>query len=76
MPAARRPKSRSSSVTAFLRWAGVGIRGYLSSSTEHEPADVTIERFDNASTTEPAEILAFYLTDSKDRPLIEMLTAK
>ena len=38
-----------------------------------EPADVTIERFDNASSTEPAEIVAYYLTDSKDRPLIEYL---
>jgi quercetin dioxygenase-like cupin family protein len=41
-----------------------------------EPAGVTIERFDNASSTEPAEIVAYYLTDSKDRPLIEMLGAK
>lgn len=41
-----------------------------------EPAGVTIERFDNTSSTEPAEIIAFYLTDSKDRPLIEMLGAK
>jgi quercetin dioxygenase-like cupin family protein len=38
-----------------------------------EPAGVTIERFDNTSSTEPAEI---YLTDSKDRPLIELLGAK
>jgi len=30
-----------------------------------EPAGVTIEHFDNASSTEPAEIIAFYLTDSK-----------
>ena len=28
-----------------------------------EPAGVTTERFDNASNTEPAEIIAFYLTD-------------
>ena len=41
-----------------------------------EPAGVTTERFDNASSTEPAEIVAFYLTDSKDRALIEMLGAK
>jgi quercetin dioxygenase-like cupin family protein len=41
-----------------------------------EPAGVTMERFDNASSTEPAEIVAFYLTDSKERPLIEMLNAK
>jgi quercetin dioxygenase-like cupin family protein len=41
-----------------------------------EPAGVTIERFDNASSSEPAEIIAFYLTDSKDRPLIEPLGSK
>ena len=41
-----------------------------------EPAGVTTERFDNASGTEPAEIVAFYLTDSKDRALIEMLGTK
>jgi quercetin dioxygenase-like cupin family protein len=41
-----------------------------------EPAGMTIEKFDNASSTEPAEIIAFYLADSKDRPLIELLGAK
>ena len=41
-----------------------------------EPAGVTIEKFDNASGTEPAELVAFYLTDSKDRALIELLNAK
>ncbi len=41
-----------------------------------EPAGVTIERFDNSSSIEPAEIIAFYLTDSKDRPLIELLGTK
>jgi quercetin dioxygenase-like cupin family protein len=41
-----------------------------------EAAGVTTERFDNASDTEPAEIVAFFLTDTKDRPLIEMLGQK
>jgi quercetin dioxygenase-like cupin family protein len=41
-----------------------------------EPAGVTIERFDNASSAEPAELTVFYLTDSKDRSLIELLGAK
>jgi quercetin dioxygenase-like cupin family protein len=41
-----------------------------------EPAGVTTERFDNASDTEPAELIAFYLTDTKDRALIEMLGSK
>jgi quercetin dioxygenase-like cupin family protein len=38
-----------------------------------EPAGQTILRFDNASSTEPAEIVAYYLTDRDDRPAIEML---
>ncbi len=41
-----------------------------------EPAGVTIEKFDNASSTEPGELVAFYLTDAKDRPLIELLGKK
>jgi len=41
-----------------------------------EAAGVTTERFDNSSSTEPAELIAFFLTDSKDRPLIEMLGTK
>lgn len=41
-----------------------------------EPAGVTTERFDNASDTEPAELVAFFLTNSKDRALIEMLGQK
>ena len=41
-----------------------------------EAANVPTIRFDNASKTEPAEIVAFYLTDSDSRPLIEMLNAK
>ena len=41
-----------------------------------EPAGVTTERFDNASSTEPAELVAFFLTDSKERALIEMLGTK
>ena len=41
-----------------------------------EAAGVTTERFDNASDTEPAELVAFFLTDTKDRALIEMLGTK
>ena len=42
----------------------------------YEPAGVVTERFDNASSTESAELIAFYLTDAKDRPLIELLGSK
>jgi quercetin dioxygenase-like cupin family protein len=38
-----------------------------------EPAGRTILHFDNASASEPAEIVCFYLTDTGDRPGIEML---
>lgn len=38
-----------------------------------EPACATILRFDNASQTEPAEIVCFYLTDAAETPAIEML---
>jgi quercetin dioxygenase-like cupin family protein len=38
-----------------------------------EPAGQAILQFDNASSSEEAEIVCFYLTDGKERPLIEML---
>jgi quercetin dioxygenase-like cupin family protein len=38
-----------------------------------EPAGRTILQFDNSSTSAPAEIVCFYLADTKDRPAIEML---
>lgn len=38
-----------------------------------EPAQAHMLRFDNASQTARAEIVVFYLTDTADRPLIQML---
>ena len=38
-----------------------------------EPAGETILRFDNASPSEAAEIVCFYLTDATETPPIEML---
>jgi quercetin dioxygenase-like cupin family protein len=38
-----------------------------------EPAGRTILQFDNSSTSAPAEIVCFYLADTKERPAIEML---
>ncbi len=38
-----------------------------------EPAGRTMLHFDNASATEPAEIVCFYLGDESDQPPIEML---
>jgi quercetin dioxygenase-like cupin family protein len=39
----------------------------------YEPADVRIARFDNASSDEPGEIVAFYLVDRPDRELIKLI---
>jgi quercetin dioxygenase-like cupin family protein len=41
-----------------------------------EPARHTILHFDNVSSTKPAAITVFYLTDTKSRPLIELLPVK
>ena len=38
-----------------------------------EPAGKRILQFDNASLTQSATIVVYYLTDSKDTPLIELL---
>ena len=38
-----------------------------------EPAARTILKFDNASSSEPAEIVCFYLADAPTTPPIEML---
>jgi len=39
----------------------------------YEPANVPIERFDNASPDQPAEIEAFYLLGSPEQALVKML---
>ena len=39
----------------------------------YEPANATVLHFDNASATESAEIVCFYLTDNEERPAIKML---
>jgi quercetin dioxygenase-like cupin family protein len=38
-----------------------------------EPAGQTVLQFDNLSSTEPVEIVCFYLKGNDDGPLIEML---
>jgi quercetin dioxygenase-like cupin family protein len=38
-----------------------------------EPANCTMLHFDNASSSEPAEIVCYYLSDTAERPAIEML---
>jgi quercetin dioxygenase-like cupin family protein len=39
----------------------------------YEPANLPIDRFDNASPDQPAEIEAFYLLGSAEQALVEML---
>jgi quercetin dioxygenase-like cupin family protein len=41
--------------------------------TVFEPADTTIQRFDNASDSAPAIFIATYLLGAEDRELIDML---
>ena len=41
-----------------------------------EPANVTIERFDNASTTQPAVLIAHYLAGPGQTELIHLLPAE
>jgi quercetin dioxygenase-like cupin family protein len=52
---------------------GEVLRLLETGATFFEPAGHTILKFDNASSTEEAEIVCFYLTDGEERPLIEML---
>jgi quercetin dioxygenase-like cupin family protein len=75
----RHPISVAGVVTAgsfFFKREGEAEKVIKTGDSFFEPAGVVTERFDNASSTEPAELVAFYLTDSKDRALIEMLGTK
>lgn len=75
----RHPISVAGVVTAgsfIFKREGEAEKIVKTGDTFFEPAGVTTERFDNASSTEPAELVAFFLTDSKDRALIEMLGTK
>jgi quercetin dioxygenase-like cupin family protein len=75
----RHPISVAGMVTAgsfFFKREGEAEKVIKTGDSFFEPAGVVTERFDNASSTEPAELVAFYLTDSKDRALIEMLGTK
>jgi quercetin dioxygenase-like cupin family protein len=75
----RHPISVAGVVTAgsfIFKREGEAEKVIKTGDTFFEPAGVTTERFDNSSSTEPAEIIAFFLADSKDRPLIELLGTK
>jgi quercetin dioxygenase-like cupin family protein len=72
----RHPISTVGVVTAgsfTLQLQGKPARLLKTGDSFFEPAGETILKFDNASTREPAEIVCFYLADTKGRPPIEML---
>ena len=66
----RHPISTVGVVTAgsfILQLEGKPARLLKTGDSFFEPAGHTILRFDDASTTEPAEIVCFYLADTKER---------
>jgi quercetin dioxygenase-like cupin family protein len=72
----RHPISTVGVVTAgsfTLQLEGKPIQLLKTGDSFFEPAGHTILKFDNASVSEPAEIVCFYLADTKERPPIEML---
>jgi quercetin dioxygenase-like cupin family protein len=72
----RHPISTVGVVTAgsfHLQLEGKPVQVLKTGDSFFEPAGHTILKFDNASTSEPAEIVCFYLADTKERPPIEML---
>jgi quercetin dioxygenase-like cupin family protein len=72
----RHPISTVGVVTAGsfnLQLEGKPVQLLKTGDSFFEPAGHTILKFDNASTSEPAEIVCFYLADTTERPPIEML---
>ncbi len=72
----RHPVSTVGVVTAGsfnFQQEGKPVRLLRTGDSFFEPAGCTILKFDNASTSEPAEIVCFYLGDTEERPPIEML---
>jgi quercetin dioxygenase-like cupin family protein len=57
-----------------LQLEGKPIQLLNAGDTFFKPAGHTILKFDNASASDPAEIVCFYLADTKERQPIEMLT--
>ena len=55
---------------------GQAERHYTAGQSIYEPADTTIERFDNASTRQPAVLIATYLAGAGQTELIRLLPAR
>ncbi len=56
-----------------LQLEGKPVQHLKTGDSFFEPAGHTILKFDNASTSEPAEIVCFYLADTMESAPIEML---
>jgi quercetin dioxygenase-like cupin family protein len=72
----RHPVSTVGLVTAgsfSFQAEGEQVRVLQTGDSFFERAGRTILRFDSASVSEPAEIVCFYLADSRETPAIEML---
>ena len=52
---------------------GEAVRTLHRGESFYEPAGRRVVHFDNASSSRPAEIVAFYLAENRTGPLIEML---
>jgi quercetin dioxygenase-like cupin family protein len=52
---------------------GQAIQTLNAGDAFYEPADTRIQHFDNASATQPATFIAFYLLADRDQELITML---
>jgi quercetin dioxygenase-like cupin family protein len=59
--------------TILFQIEGRPAESLQAGSAFFEPANVKIPHFDNASSQEPAEFVAFYLLGKDDQKLIEML---
>ena len=67
----RHPISTVGVVTAgsfHLQLEGKPVQLLKTGDSFFEPAGQTILKFDNASTSEAAEMVCFYLADTKERP--------
>jgi quercetin dioxygenase-like cupin family protein len=62
--------------TFVVQVQGEQERRYAAGEVIYEPANTTIERYDNASSNEPAVLIASYLAGVEDTALITMLPAK
>jgi len=59
--------------TITFQIAGESARRLGQGDAFFEPDNTRIAHFDNASVTEPATFIAFYLLEAKNQELIEML---